>query len=422
MRNWQCKNCEHINIPSENSCEICGSTRAYFNYIKYELTDKHGIINISWDSINAEDVYFVKKKKKYKVDLSGSYHLSDCKHKEKIVFYSNNKIAENNEELTVLFEKPEIVFFELENTKLLIGGKSKIEWRVNNAERIKISEIGVVEDSGISLMAFKRNPITITAENEVGNVEKSILIDFIPSPVINFNIEKAKIEISESTKLSWDITNAVKVNLLYDEIVEEIPLVGKNEFSPIRSTTFKIVVTALDNTTIIEKEISVQVFEKPLINFFNAAPNVVLDCVPVTISWNVENAKKVVIDNGIGEVEMVGTKKTLLQKNKTFFTLTAYGELSNCTQDVAVRILPTPIIESLKIPMPDFTSRFSLSSVVLNPPSINVSINLPDFNFNMPEYVTPNIPLNRIKPEYKPKMSIFNFSKLYERISRKSKI
>ncbi len=422
MRNWQCKNCEHINIPSENSCEICGSTRAYFNYIKYELTDKHGIIIISWDSINAEDVYFVKKKKKYKVDLSGSYHLSDCKHKEKIVFYSNNKIAENNCELTVLFEKPEIVFFELENTKLLIGGKSKIEWHVNNAERIKISEIGVVEDRGFSLMAFKKSPITITAENEVGNVEKSILIDFIPSPVISFNIEKAKIENSESTKLSWEITNAVKANLLYNEIVEEIPLIGKNEFYPIRNTTFKIVVIALDNTTIIEKELSVQVFEKPLINFFSADPNVVLDCVPVTISWNVENAKKVVIDNGIGEVEIVGTKKTLLQKNKTFFTLTAYGELSNCTQDVAVRILPTPIIESLKIPMPDFTSRFSLSSVVLNPPSINVSINLPDFNFNMPEYVTPNIPLNRIKPEYKPKMSIFNFSKIYERISRKSKI
>lgn len=418
MRNWQCKNCEHINIPSENSCEICGSTRAYFNYIKYELTDKHGIIIISWDSINAEDVYFVKKKKKYKVDLSGSYHLSDCKHKEKIVFYSNNKIAENNCELTVLFEKPEIVFFELENTKLLIGGKSKIEWHVNNAERIKISEIGVVEDRGFSLMAFKKSPITITAENEVGNVEKSILIDFIPSPVISFNIEKAKIENSESTKLSWEITNAVKANLLYDEIVEEIPLIGKNEFSPIRNTTFKIVVIALDNTTIIEKELSVQVFEKPLINFFNAEPDVVLDCVPVILSWNVENAKRVTIDNGIGEVEPIGTKKSLLQKNRTFFTLTAHGELSDCSQEVIVRLFPTPIIESLKIPMPDFASRFSLSSVVLNPPSINVSINLPDFNFNMPEYVTPNIPLNRIKPEYKSKSLIFNFSKIYERIKK----
>lgn len=422
MRNWQCKNCEHINIPSENSCEICGSTRAYFKFIKYELTEKLGTINLLWDSVNAEEVYFVKKKKKIKVDLSGSYHLSDCKHKEKIVFYSNNEIAVNNEELTVLFEKPEIVFFELENIKLLIGSKIKIDWQVNNAERIKISEIGVVEDSGSSTAVIKRSPITITAENEVGYVEKSINIEFTPFPIINFSIEKEKIETGESTKLSWYITNAVKAELSYHEIIEEIPFDGIKEFSPIRSTEYKIIVTALDNTTLLEKVLSVQVFEKPLINFFHVEPDVVLDCVPVNLSWNVENAKKVVIDNGIGEVELVGTKKTLLLKNKTFFTLTAYGELSKCEQDVAVRILPTPIIESLKIPMPDFTSRFSLSSIVLNPPNINVSINLPDFNLNIPEYVTPNIPLNRIKPEYKPKMSIFNFSKLYERIRKSSKI
>ncbi|MCB0752041.1 MAG: hypothetical protein KDC52_11250, partial [Ignavibacteriae bacterium] len=131
---------------------------------------------------------------------------------------------------------------------------------------------------------------------------------------------------------------------------------------------------------------------------------------------------EIIINNGIGKVNNAKGLIGIFPSQNTSFKIQARGIGGKVEQEIFVKVFPTPIIESLKIPMPDFTSRFSLNSVVLNPPSINVSINLPDLNLNIPEFVTPNIPLNRIKPEYKPKMSIFNFSKLYERIRKKSKI
>lgn len=425
MKEWRCKNCEHINNPSDKFCEICGNLRAHFKYINYELTSEFGTINLSWDSVEADEVYILKKKKRIKVELSGVCIVTDCKHRETITFYAKNKISDNYEYLTILFEKPKIVFFEIESSKLLLGNKTKIDWEVYNAEEIKISEIGIVNSRGTATLALKKSLITIIAKNEIGYAEKSIGVDFNPLPNINFIAEKTKVEIGDSVKLSWNIVNAINVHLLYEGKKEEVPLEGAKVLTISKNTIFKVIVTALDNATLFEEQLSVEVFPKPVIRFFKVLPEVVISSQPVTLSWSIENAKKVVIDNGIGEVSMIGTKKTLLQKNKTMLKLTAYGELSNVEQEVFVKVFPTPIIESLKVPMPDFESRFKLDSMSLTPPDISVSINVPEFNFSFnlhkPEYITPDIPLNKIKPKYDSKSSIFNFSTLYEKIRRKTK-
>lgn len=157
----------------------------------------------------------------------------------------------------------------------------------------------------------------------------------------------------------------------------------------------------------------------PTIIHFSIDKDVAISGQRVILSWEIKNAFEIEINNGIGKVKNPIDKIEIFPNQNTNFKIQAKGIGGKVEQEKFVKVFPTPIIESLKIPMPDFTSRFSLSSVVLNPPNINVSINLPDFNLNIPEYVTPNIPLNRIKPEYKPKMSIFNFSKLYESIKRR---
>jgi hypothetical protein len=48
-----------------------------------------------------------------------------------------------------------------------------------------------------------------------------------------------------------------------------------------------------------------------------------------------------------------------------------------------------------------------------------LSINLPNFNLSPPQITTPEIELNKIAPLYK-KKSIFNFSKIYEYVRRKT--
>lgn len=320
---------------------------------------------------------------------------------------------------------PEVILWNLDKTQILETESITLSWEVLYAKRITISGLGEIplKDSR-TVYPHRNTTYTLTIQDYKDNIyetENPLSIIVTPLPIIEIREENIRIERGDIANLFWKATNIYQCILSFDNQIIDVTDITEYTCKPSEHTTYKFTFTALDNITNFEKEIKIEVFPKPEIKLFEVSPKVVISSIPVTISWRVENAKKIEINNGVGEVNEVG-HKIILHDKSTLYQLTAWGELSSVTDEIVVKVFPTPIIESLKIPMPDFTSRFSLSSVVLNPPNINVSINLPDFNLNIPEYVTPNIPLNRIKPEYNPKMSIFNFSKLYERIRKTSKI
>ncbi|MDR0863566.1 MAG: hypothetical protein LBO74_01370 [Candidatus Symbiothrix sp.] len=415
---WRCKNCEHKNRDEDISCEICDGKRPVLKSCTYELSDVFGTIKVFWETDNAESVTIVKKKKKFDVDTNGSILFENCKNNEKIVFLLNNKFAEYQEDLVVLLDKPSIVLFELESTKLLTGASTQIKWKANNSTRTQILGIGKVDNEGITNLKVEKNPVKIITENEIGTVEKEIEVEFIPLPKIKFDC-KRKIELGDILNLKWNVENALKSVLLYNESKKEIENIGDKEITLKETTTFKLIATALDSKTTIEKEITIEVFPKPEIKYFKVLPEVVISSQPVTLSWKVENAKKTEINHGVGKVAAEGEKNLLHDKN-TLYTLTAVGELSTATKNIVVTVFPTPIIESLLVPMPDFSSSVKPLNIIA--PKIDVSINLPDFNFNPPQFTKLDINLAKIKPLYKTKLSIFNFSKIYEYVRRNSRV
>lgn len=317
---------------------------------------------------------------------------------------------------------PEVIFWNIDKTQILENESITLSWEVLYAKRITISGLGEIPLKDNRTVSPRRNTTyTLTIQDYKDNIyetEHPLSIIVTPLPIIEIREENIKIERGNIAKLFWKVTNISQSILTIDNQLIDVTDITEFALQPSERTTCKLTFTALDNRTNFEKEIEIEVFPKPEIKLFEVSPKVVISSIPVTISWRVENAKKIEINNGVGEVNEEG-HKIILHDKSTLYQLTAWGELSYVTNEIVVKVFPTPIIESLKITMPNFTSRFSLSSIVLNPPSINVSINLPDFNFDIPEYVTPNIPLNSIIPEFKPKISIFNFSKLYERIKER---
>ncbi|MDR1499089.1 MAG: zinc finger Ran-binding domain-containing protein, partial [Rickettsiales bacterium] len=380
MKTWKCKNCETKNKASDITCEVCDNNRPILKSCKYELSDVFGAIKVFWDT-DAEKIEIIKQKKKLEVEKSGVILLEGCKNKEKIVFLLNNSIAEYQEELIVLLEKPEITLFHIENAKLVAGTSTQIKWKVKNGTKIIITGLGKVENTGIADLKIERNQVKITAENEIGKVERSIDIEIIPLPIIKF-ISNQKIELGDKTKLNWNVGHSLKVVLLHDEKEKIVSNSGEEKFLLIKATTFKLIATALDNKTTVEKEINIEVFPKPEIKYFKANPEIIISSMPVTLSWKVENAKKVEINNGIGEVSAEGQKEDVYREN-TLYKITAIGELSTVSQNVIVRIFPTPTIESLQVPMPDFESRINLNPIKISSPKIDVSINIPELNLNL---------------------------------------
>jgi serine/threonine protein kinase len=324
-------------------------------------------------------------------------------------------LAKSFLEMCSELHKNKISHGDLQHGNIIIDNNGKI--KLIDYDSICVPDIEGEEELVTGLKGYQ-HPTRLNSKNFA-----SLKADYFSELIIYLSI----IALANNPSL-WNEYNVETTEvLLFDEVDFTNFIKSKiyNSLLDISSDEIKVLIGILteylNKQSYLDLE-PLEVYLTPVILHFSFDKEVVISGQKVTLSWEIKNAFETIINNGIGKVNNTKGQIEILPSQNTSFKIQAKGIGGKVEQETFVKVFPTPIIESLKIPMPDFTSRFSLSSVALNPPNINVSINLPDFNLNIPEYVTPNIPLNRIKPEYKPKMSIFNFSKLYERIRKRSKI
>jgi hypothetical protein len=318
---------------------------------------------------------------------------------------------------------PEVILWNVDRTEILETETITLSWEVLYAKRIAISGLGEVplkENRTISPRQSTIYKLTIQDyKDNVYKVEQTIEITVKPFPVVQFFANKIqpRFEVGDTIIFTWQALHITKLEIVSND--NSIDIIDRENYTiqATENATLKLIATALDNHTTVEKDISVEVFPKPKIEYFKVNPDVALNSMPITLSWKVENAKKVEI-NGIGEVAPEGERVALYKEN-TLYTITAVGELSTVTENVVIRVLPTPIIESLKVPMPDFESRINLSPIKIDAPTIDVKINMPDFNLTIPKITEPNVRLSDIQPNYKPYKLLFNFQRLYVYVRNK---
>jgi hypothetical protein len=77
---------------------------------------------------------------------------------------------------------------------------------------------------------------------------------------------------------------------------------------------------------------------KPVIVSFTATPETILSGQSVTLNWNVSNAKKIIIQPGIYEVELIGTLQVTPASDFNY-TLIAANEAGNVASHVSITVL-----------------------------------------------------------------------------------
>lgn len=114
----------------------------------------------------------------------------------------------------------------------------------------------------------------------------------------------------------------------------------------------------------------------PTISKFEADNSVIIDGIPVLLSWDVDKkAHTVSIDNGIGEV--TGKTEVRIRPDKnTIYTLKVVGHFGETEKSVDISVFPTPIIKTLHIPTPIFNHQTSISNFRIEAPQINLAVDL----------------------------------------------
>jgi serine/threonine protein kinase len=328
------------------------------------------------------------------------------------------KLADNFLKMCDELHSHKISHGDLQHGNIFIDNQKNI--RLIDYDSVCVPEIEGQEELVTGLKGYQ-HPSRVA-----GNTTASIKADYFSELVIYLSLfviaEKPELWNTFSVKdtevllFNEDDLKNLKQSAIYSEL--------KNINSDLIDNLLDILEKYLNELSYLDLQAFIQ---PPEIVKFETDKEVIIEGQPIILSWKVNYAKKVEINNGIGEVKAEDSRKEIPIKIGSYKIKAAnhFGKVSE--KEVIIRIFPTPIIESLKVPMPDFESRINLSPIKISSPKIDVSINIPELNLNLPnfnldapKFSAPDTDLSKIKPQYKSKMSIFNFSKIHEYIRQRS--
>lgn len=283
--------------------------------------------------------------------------------------YLNEDDICNLEPFTTLVDKyakePKIKSFRAPSDCFVIGQSYKLTWEVNDASRVYLN--GKIVPA--TMREYKVHPLNIGNESyelKVENGLKTAVAQLSVNVVENVRIEvglslkKLRKRKMQASLLQWDVQNAKKVTLeTTDGDSELIPLNGEKKCSPNISTTYTIKAIALDGITEVSKSVSIGVFAESEV-IFKADKTFTFKEVPVTLSWNVKNAKSVSLENET--VPLVGKKVVTTDKEKCY-VLEVEDEFETKQVPLTIKTIPLPQIKTVLLPLPKLEKTVRVSSL-----------------------------------------------------------
>ncbi|WP_417917092.1 carboxypeptidase regulatory-like domain-containing protein [Candidatus Electronema sp. JC] len=154
------------------------------------------------------------------------------------------------------------------------------------------------------------------------------------APKVSLSAAPATIMLGHAATLSWTSTNADTVSM--DNGIGAVDLNGSLSVQPTTTTTYTI--TAADAKGSATDSVTITVLQPPTVSL-SADPASIAAGGNSTLTWTSTNADSVSIDNGIGTVDLNGTK-SVSPTAKTTYTITATGAGGTATDTATVEVLP----------------------------------------------------------------------------------
>lgn len=165
---------------------------------------------------------------------------------------------------------------------------------------------------------------------------------------INLTATPATVSAGQKTVVSWTTSGASKV---YFNGIGYVTLNGSKTFYPTKTTKYSV--KAYGSTGWVNKSVTVTVgsVAKPVVSF-SASPQSITLGGNATLSWTVQNATTISIDQGVGTVSASGSQ-TVSPTASTTYTLTAQNAAGTTTASTKVTVTaPPPTLSVTTVPDP----------------------------------------------------------------------
>lgn len=164
-----------------------------------------------------------------------------------------------------------------------------------------------------------------------------------PSPpgITYFTADPSGIQVGQSFTLSWSVQNADSIWI--DQGVGNVGPIGTRTLSPSSTTTYTLTATNSGGSATATATISVSAVPTPapVVTTFAAQPSSIQLGQSSTLSWSVQNADSISINQGVGTVGPIGNR-TLSPTGTTTYTLTAIGPGGSTTATASISVTQPP--------------------------------------------------------------------------------
>ena len=240
------------------------------------------------------------------------------------------------------------------------GEAATLTWTTSNATSIIIDNgVSVSATSGtVTVRPAQTTTYTLTAVWVGGVVQatKTVTINVIPRPTINFTADPPSITSGESSRLEWTTSDATSVALTdndssTDDATDyaDLNLSGTKGVTPTRTTTYTLTATWDGGT--LASQVTVRVGSgttAPRILSFTANPSTITADNETVLEWTTSNATEVTISDVAGTLDVAAGRTVVRPTETTTYTLTATGASGTTpvTRNVTVTVHQVPEIVS----------------------------------------------------------------------------
>ncbi len=196
-----------------------------------------------------------------------------------------------------------------------------------------------------------------------------------PPSIQSFTASPSTINSGESATLSWSVTDADTVSI--DRGVGPVAPSGSQTVSPAQTSTYTLTAVNQDGSSTRTATVTVAGSggEPPNIQFFNLEPNSIAQGESATLSWSVQNADSVSIDQGIGGVSAAGVR-TVSPQESTTYRLTASNQFGTVDTSATLAVGIAELTIDFFIAEPsliDFGDPTTLSWLVFNADTVEIT-------------------------------------------------
>ncbi len=248
-----------------------------------------------------------------------------------------------------------ILFFVANPPNITSGQTSQLSWSVINADTITLSSVGTVSaTSNVTVAPTVTTTYTLTAKNATSTDTATavVVVNAAKTSLLFCFATPTNIMAGETATINYGTQNADSVSITPG--IGKVGNSGNVAVSPTSTTTYTVTATGAGGTDSCSVTVSVTPGQLPRIIRFSNAPNTIHTGENSTLFWVVENADKVTIDNGVGDVSVAGSQDVSPAATTTY-TLTATNKTGAVTAKTTVNVIvinPPKVVSFTATPNP----------------------------------------------------------------------